>query len=525
LEAGNGVWLKNRSGVSIIVREAANDVERAKLTRSGTCVTDISYLVSNVDELLRNVQLASKTVQNMNVTSTVGRNNNVRFVQLFFPRPGLRHSLFESSDFGLLLDGWKMVPPREEDDANDNADVVSFIDHIAIACLGGTMKLIVEWYEVALALKQKLGVITIKTELGDGLRLASLYHQDESKNETFCQLTFVESVSIQNGDGQNQVTTFLKNHGGPGVQHMAFLTNDIFSARKLLSSRGVQFLSAPPGYYELPHMQAQADAAGLELAKLEEGGILFDNEPENMEPNDADAGNKYLLQVFTRSPFPRNTCFFELITRGNHREGFGAGNIRNLFLAVALERKNRVRNASSNASSTEDEASEDRPELVDLETSLLSPRAPHPARRADVVVVSTTVAGMVTALACARNKISVVLIGNEPPHVDGEVMTLCVGTLHFFRQLGILDDVLKESLELSKSEVQAKEVLSHPSNVWVIDVVALRGLLLRALRSVSEWCEVRLGHQVVALGSMRKAVSVHTEVGDKNNSKKKKKKI
>jgi 4-hydroxyphenylpyruvate dioxygenase len=420
-EEGSGVWLRNGTGMSVIVREAVTQAEKAKLTRSGTCVIDISYLVSDVDELLRNVREASKTVRDMNVTTDVGRvNGGVRYVQLFFPRPGLRHSLFESNDFNLLLDGWKlceMNPSASRSSGAEDCNVVSYIDHIAIACLGGTMKAIVEWYELALSLKQKMGVITIKTELGDGLRLASLYHKDESKNETFCQLTFVESVSIS-GDGENQVTTFLKNHGGPGVQHMAFLSHNIFASRSLLASRGVQFLAAPPGYYELPHMAAQAEVAGLELGQLEEGAILFDNEPESMDLDDLSAGTKYLLQVFTRSPFPRNTCFFELITRGNHREGFGAGNIRNLFRAVALERKSRIISASS----TEEETDEDRAVRVRLMYSLegsvhesvsqllLSPRVALPPRRAHVVVVGSTICGLATALALARHKIMVVTI-------------------------------------------------------------------------------------------------------------------
>ncbi len=527
LEHGNGVWLKNRSGVSVIVREAATDVERAKLTRSGSCVTDVSYLVSDVDELLRNVRLASKTVLDMNVTSSVGKNGDVRFVQLFFPRPGLRHTLFESSDFGLLLDGWRLTDGGDgggiadgmAGNSNmDEPDLVAFIDHIAIACLGGTMKAIVEWYELALCLKQKLGVITIKTELGDGLRLASLYHRDDSKNESFCQLTFVESVSIVDGDGQNQVTTFLKNHGGPGVQHLAFLTHDIFSARAVLAKRGVEFLAAPPGYYELPHMQGQADAAGLELSKLEEGGILFDNEPERMNLQDGSggAGNQYLLQVFTRSPFKRNTCFFELICRGNHREGFGAGNIRNLFLAVALERKSRARNASSSqASSNEEEASEE--QIVagreSLAASLSSPRSPNPPREADVVVIATTIAGLATALALARNKVSVVLIGKEGAAADGDFVTMPALTMHLWRQLGVLESVLEASLELRRKIVHlAEDSTSAATEVWVIDVHALRTILLRELRNLSQWCELRLGHDVVAIGSMKEAVSVHTEV-------------
>jgi 4-hydroxymandelate synthase len=41
----------------------------------------------------------------------------------------------------------------------------------------------------------------------------------------------------------------------------------------------------------------------------------------------------YLLQLFTRSPYQRNTLFYELVQRRGAR-GFGVANIRALYEAV-----------------------------------------------------------------------------------------------------------------------------------------------------------------------------------------------
>jgi 4-hydroxymandelate synthase len=41
----------------------------------------------------------------------------------------------------------------------------------------------------------------------------------------------------------------------------------------------------------------------------------------------------YLLQLFTRSPYKRNTLFYELVQRRGAR-GFGGSNIRALYEAV-----------------------------------------------------------------------------------------------------------------------------------------------------------------------------------------------
>jgi 4-hydroxymandelate synthase len=46
----------------------------------------------------------------------------------------------------------------------------------------------------------------------------------------------------------------------------------------------------------------------------------------------------YLLQLFTRSPYERNTLFYEFIQRRGAR-GFGSANIRALYEAVERDRQ------------------------------------------------------------------------------------------------------------------------------------------------------------------------------------------
>ena len=64
----------------------------------------------------------------------------------------------------------------------------------------------------------------------------------------------------------------------------------------------------------------------LEIADLRETGVLADRDEWG-----------YLLQLFTRSPYPRNTLFYELIQRRGAR-GFGSSNIRALYEAVERDR-------------------------------------------------------------------------------------------------------------------------------------------------------------------------------------------
>ena len=54
------------------------------------------------------------------------------------------------------------------------------------------------------------------------------------------------------GVGKNQVSTFLDNNGGPGVQHIAFHTDDIISTTAKLRKQGLSVIQPPLEYYSLP---------------------------------------------------------------------------------------------------------------------------------------------------------------------------------------------------------------------------------------------------------------------------------
>ena len=48
------------------------------------------------------------------------------------------------------------------------------------------------------------------------------------------------------------MSTFLDNNGGPGVQHIAFHTDDIISTTAKLRKQGLSVIQPPMEYYSLP---------------------------------------------------------------------------------------------------------------------------------------------------------------------------------------------------------------------------------------------------------------------------------
>lgn len=141
---------------------------------------------------------------------------------------------------------------------------------------------------------------------------------------------------------KSQIQTFLEQNCGPGIQHIAIMTDDIAHTVGELRRRshvgGFEFMPSPGTEYyrKLPRRIGGALTDGL-LRDLERLGILADKDDRGV-----------LLQIFTKPVGDRPTLFFEIIQRigceevgadGSRRQrggcgGFGKGNISELFKSV-----------------------------------------------------------------------------------------------------------------------------------------------------------------------------------------------
>src|SRR6266516_1655804 len=171
------------------------------------------------------------------------------------------------------------------------------------------------------------------------LGFTQLVHFDDRAIST--EYSALMSKVMQNGSGRikfpinepaqgrrkSQIEEYLDFYRGPGVQHIALITDDIISTVRNLTERGVEFLSTPASYYE-----TVLDRVGRieeDIQQLSALGILLDHDDEG-----------YLLQIFSKPIVNRPTVFFEVIERKGAR-GFGEGNFKALF--EALEREQALR--------------------------------------------------------------------------------------------------------------------------------------------------------------------------------------
>ncbi|GAA2262311.1 4-hydroxyphenylpyruvate dioxygenase [Streptomyces atrovirens] len=200
--------------------------------------------------------------------------------------------------------------PRRPGDAL-HLDVV---DHFAVCVPAGTLDRTISLYESALGFRQ-----TFEERITVGAQaMESKVVQSVSGTVTF---TIIEpDPELEAG----QIDEFLKNHGGAGIQHVAFATDDIARTVASMQRRGVEFLSTPGAYYDLLPDRILPGTHGVD--ELRELNILVDE----------DQGGE-LFQIFTRSSHPRRTLFYEVIERAGARL-FGSNNIKALYEAVELGR-------------------------------------------------------------------------------------------------------------------------------------------------------------------------------------------
>lgn len=188
------------------------------------------------------------------------------------------------------------------------------VDHFAVCLEAGLMGQTVEFYEKVLDFEM---TFTERIVVGSQA-IETNAVQSESGAVT---LTLIEPDVSQD---PGQIDEFLKSHGGAGVQHIAFTTDDIVETVGSVSSRGVEFLGTPATYYTL--LKDRLKLARHTVEDLQGLNLLVDEDHAGM-----------LFQIFARSVHPRKTLFLEVIERLGANT-FGGGNIKALYEAVELQR-------------------------------------------------------------------------------------------------------------------------------------------------------------------------------------------
>ena len=110
--------------------------------------------------------------------------------------------------------------------------------------------------------------------------------------------------------------SYLPDHPGQGVQHIALSTVEIFATVDAVMANGIELVEPPPRYYE--QMDARLPDHGLDIAQLACRHLLVDGEVDDQ------GVARLVLQTFIQGR--PGEIFFEIVERRGHH-GFGEGNL------------------------------------------------------------------------------------------------------------------------------------------------------------------------------------------------------
>lgn len=141
----------------------------------------------------------------------------------------------------------------------------------------------------------------------------------KSPDGSFC-------IPINEGtDSKSQINEYLEEYKGPGVQHLAFLTENILDSLDALEGSKIETLDIDDEYYaeifdKIPNVRE-------DHKRIKGHNVLVDGDDEG-----------YLLQIFTKNII--GPIFIELIQRENHH-AFGEGNFGALFRSIERDQMKR----------------------------------------------------------------------------------------------------------------------------------------------------------------------------------------
>jgi 4-hydroxyphenylpyruvate dioxygenase len=187
------------------------------------------------------------------------------------------------------------------------------IDHLTNNVYKGTMDRWSSFY------KDVFGFTEVRNFEIRGEKTGLTSYALRSPDGSFC-------IPINQGDeSKSQIEEYLREYNGPGVQHLAFLTDDLLTALDGLDHGAVDTLDIDADYYR--DVFERVPNVVEDRAKIQAHQVLVDGDDDG-----------YLLQIFTK-----NLCgpiFIELIQRRNHLS-FGEGNFGALFRSIERDQERR----------------------------------------------------------------------------------------------------------------------------------------------------------------------------------------
>ncbi len=307
-------WVLKQNDIYLVFTSSLsqNNEIASHVARHGDGVQNIAFRVNNT------VEVFEKLIQRGATAIMEPRweeDNNGELIRAAVKGVGdTIHSLIQRQNYqGVFAPHYQKI----ENPPPSVSIGVTKIDHITICVNKGELERYCQLYHEIFDFHQSYNMDFVNDGSGMNARVI------ENSTGTV-KLTICEPIVSQH---KSQVDEYITYHGGSGVQHLAFLTNNIIETVRSLLSNGVQTVNIPHAYYKT--LLERVGPIKEDVETLHKFQILADRDKDG-----------YLLQVFTTMVQDRPTFFLEVIERCG-TTSFGQGNVKALFQAVRAEQEKR----------------------------------------------------------------------------------------------------------------------------------------------------------------------------------------
>jgi 4-hydroxyphenylpyruvate dioxygenase len=301
---GKAIYYYNQNDIHFLVNRSKSGFSHEFCKRHGPAICSMGWRVENAQiaheqAISRGAKDASNSDNDLPYLAIYGIGDSlIYFIDTFEPGNTIYHHDFEQLDFPVEVADKGFIQ----------------IDHLTNNVYKGTMERWASFY------KEIFGFYEVRYFDINGIKTGLISYALRSPDGSFC-------IPINEGkdDDKNQIDEYLREYNGPGVQHLAFLTDDILDSLDNISSSSIETLDISPKYYQdvfkrVPNVKEDKE-------RIEKHQVLVDGDE-----------NSYLLQIFTKNLF--GPIFIELIQRENNL-GFGEGNFTALFESIERDQQKR----------------------------------------------------------------------------------------------------------------------------------------------------------------------------------------
>lgn len=302
------------------------------LKRHPAGIMSLSFRVENLAKTVKFLEERGGTLLSEPYEARDEKGGTYKSIEIATPLADVAFRFVERSDYTTFAPGFVDVG-EGNGSRPKNRFGIEKVDHVTSN--GLTMQPIVQWYEKVLGFEPFWEIsfhthdVAADRVSGSGLRSIVMWDPKSG-------VKFATNEPLRPFFRDSQITKFVEDNHGNGVQHIALAVSNILTSVETLRERGVEFMKTHPAYYK--DLPARLEKLGItnvvqELKELERLEIEIDG-----------ANDKYMLQIFMREaagmygepnagPF-----FYEIIQRAGDN-GFGYGNFRALFESIERAQK------------------------------------------------------------------------------------------------------------------------------------------------------------------------------------------